>query len=37
MHAGEPVDNQLLDPETHTVYAPGLEVDVNGEVKFNGD
>lgn len=34
-HDGEPINNQILDPETGTVYAPGLEVSANGEVKFN--
>jgi hypothetical protein len=32
-HAGEPRDKQIMDPETGTVYAPGLEVSIDGEVK----
>jgi hypothetical protein len=35
-HGGEPVNQQILDPETGTVYAPGLEVNKDGEVKFYG-
>lgn len=31
-HAGEPVDKQILDPDTGTVYAPGLIVDDDGKV-----
>lgn len=36
-HDGEPVRQQILDPETGTVYAPGLEVTIDGEVKFHGN
>jgi hypothetical protein len=35
-HNGEPINQQILDPETGTVYAPGLEVTRDGEVKFHG-
>lgn len=31
-HSGEPRDQQILDPETGTVYAPELEVDIDGKV-----
>lgn len=31
-HSGEPRDQQILDPSTGTVYAPGLKVDVDGKV-----
>lgn len=33
-HDGEPRDQQILDPETGTVFAPGLSVSQDGEVKF---
>lgn len=33
--SGEPILNQIRDPETGAVYAPGLEVSQEGEVKFN--
>jgi hypothetical protein len=32
-HSGEPRDQQILDPETGTVHAPGLQVSIEGEVK----
>lgn len=35
-HSGEPRDQQVLDPETSTVHAPGLSVDIHGEVTRNG-
>lgn len=31
-HSGEARDNQILDPETGTVYGPGLRVTQEGEV-----
>ncbi len=31
-HDGEPVDQQILDPETGDVHAPGLVVKADGEV-----
>lgn len=31
-HSGEPVLKQIVDPETGTVYAPGLSVTKEGEV-----
>lgn len=31
-HGGEPLDQQIKDPETGTVYAPGLSVTEGGEV-----
>jgi hypothetical protein len=31
-HAGEPRDQQVLDPETGVVHAPGLTVDPDGTV-----
>lgn len=31
-HSGEPRDQQIRDPETGTVYAPGLSVTEDGEV-----
>lgn len=31
-HSGEPMDVQIKDPETGTVYAPGLTVDELGRV-----
>ena len=36
-HNGEPRDQQILDPETGTVYAPGLEVDIDGKVTKYAD
>lgn len=33
-HSVEPNDAQIRDPETGTVYAPGLEVDIDGKVTF---
>ena len=32
-HNGEPRDQQILDPESGTVYGPGLTVSEDGEVK----
>lgn len=32
-HSGEPRNNQILDPITGTVHAPGLTVTKDGEVK----
>lgn len=32
-HSGEPNDAQILDPETGTVYAPGLTVTQEGKVE----
>ena len=34
-HAGEPRDQQILDPATGTVFAPGLGVTKDGTVVFN--
>jgi hypothetical protein len=34
-HLGEPRDQQILDPETGTVHAPGLTVDSDGNVEFH--
>ena len=31
-HKGEPRDQQVLDPETGVVHAPGLTVSIDGEV-----
>ena len=31
-HAGEPADQQILDPETGAVHAPGLVVKADGTV-----
>lgn len=31
-HGGEPVEQQIQDPETGTVYAPDLQVTTDGEV-----
>lgn len=31
-HNGEPRDQQILDPETGTVHAPGLTISKDGEV-----
>lgn len=31
-HDGEPTRQQIADPETGTVYAPGLHVTTEGEV-----
>lgn len=35
-HTGEPVDQQIQDPETGTIYTPGLTVSRDGEVKREG-
>lgn len=35
-HSGEPINNQILDPETKTVYGLGISVDVNGKVTRYG-
>lgn len=32
-HGGEPMNKQIKDPETGTVYGPGLSVTKDGEVK----
>lgn len=32
-HSGEPSLNQVRDPFNGTVHAPGLTVDIDGEVK----
>lgn len=34
-HDGEPINQQIKDPETGTVYAPGLTVTEDGTVNFN--
>lgn len=34
-HSVEPRDVQILDPETGTVFAPGLTVDEGGKVEFD--
>ncbi len=34
-HAGEARDNQIVDPETGAVYAPGLTVELDGSVTFH--
>lgn len=31
-HSGEPRDRQVRDPETGTVYGPGLSVNTDGKV-----
>lgn len=31
-HSGEPIDQQVLDPFTGTVHAPGLEVAEDGTI-----
>lgn len=36
-HSGEPRDKQILDPETGTVHAPGLTVDIDGTVTRTGE
>lgn len=33
-HAEDPSHRQILDPETGTVYMPGGEVDIDGNVTF---
>lgn len=33
-HGGEPVDQQILDPETGTVYGPNVVVSAEGDVTF---
>lgn len=35
-HNGEASDNQIVDPETGTVYGPGLRVTQEGEVLRGG-
>lgn len=32
-HSGEPVNEQIRDPETGAVHTPGLIISENGEVK----
>lgn len=32
-HSGEPRDAQVLDPETGTVYGPGIAVTTEGKVE----
>lgn len=34
-HSGEPRDKQILDPTTGEIYAPGLKVTEDGEVKYS--
>lgn len=34
-HAGEPRDSQVADPETGTVFTPGLSVTQDGEVNYD--
>ena len=34
-HGGEPVEQQILDPETNVVYCPDMSVSLDGEVKRN--
>jgi hypothetical protein len=34
-HDGEPRNEQILDPESGTVYAPGLHVTQDGDVNLN--
>lgn len=36
-HSGEPRDNQVADPFTGDVHAPGLTVTYEGEVIKNAD
>jgi hypothetical protein len=36
-HDGEPNSQQILDPETGAVYAPGLVVSEDGEVTYNAN
>lgn len=31
-HNGEPITQQIADPTTGTVHAPGLTVDIDGKV-----
>lgn len=31
-HSGEPVDQQIADPFTGAIHAPGLTVEPNGEI-----
>lgn len=35
-HSGEPRDKQIVDPETGTVYGPGLRVTLEGDVLHGG-
>jgi hypothetical protein len=35
-HDGEPADQQILDPEINTVWAPGLHVEEDGTVVRSG-
>lgn len=35
-HSGEPTDRQVTDPETGTVWGPGLRVTAEGEVLNGG-
>ncbi len=34
-HSGEPFNNQILDPDTGSVYAPGMEVKPDGTISRN--
>lgn len=34
---GEAILNQIKDPETGTVYAPGLSIDTDGTVHYRRD
>lgn len=36
-HSGEPNQQQIMDPETGTVHAPGLEVGNNGQISMSVD
>jgi hypothetical protein len=36
-HSGEPRDQQILDPESGTVFAPGLKVTIDGTVERNAN
>jgi hypothetical protein len=33
-HGGEPREQQIRDPFTNEIVAPGLTVDMDGNVKF---
>lgn len=35
-HSGDPTDNQIVDPFTGSVHAPGLTVSRDGKVEFDG-
>lgn len=35
-HSGEPADKQITDPETGTVWGPGLRVTQEGEIIRGG-